>query len=161
MEQHRTAFISAMARVASGVSVVTSDGPAGRAGLTVSAMCSLSADPPAVLVCINRASHAGRIIRINGVFCVNVLASHQTEIARRFAGPTVQGDKFLDVGWDRFITGAPALREAVAIFDCNLTRGADFGSHDILIGVVAESEERSGSPLIYAARTYCVPAALP
>jgi flavin reductase (DIM6/NTAB) family NADH-FMN oxidoreductase RutF len=53
------------------------------------------------------------------------------------------------------------LREAVAIFDCNLTRGADFGSHDILIGVVAESEERNGAPLIYAARAYCVPAALP
>ena len=91
---------------------------------------------------------------------MNVLASHQTEIARRFAGPTVQGDKFLDVGWDRFITGAPALREAVAIFDCNLTRGADFGSHDILIGGRG-GRERSGSPLIYAARTYCVPAALP
>jgi flavin reductase len=161
MEQHRAAFISAMARVASGVTVVTSDGPAGRAGLTVSAMCSLSADPPAVLVCINRASRAGRIIRINGVFCVNVLASHQAEIARRFAGPAVQGDKFLEIGWDRYITGAPALREAVAIFDCNLTRGADFGSHDILIGVVAESEERNGSPLIYAARTYCAAATLP
>jgi flavin reductase len=161
MEQHRTAFISAMARVASGVSVVTSDGPAGRTGLTVSAMCSLSADPPAVLVCINRASRAGRIIRINGVFCVNVLACHQVDIARRFGCPAGQDDKFGAIAWDRFSTGAPALREAVAIFDCNLTRGADFGSHDILIGVVAESEERDGSPLLYAARSYWVPVALP
>jgi flavin reductase len=150
-----------MARVASGVSVVTTDGPAGRAGLTVSAMCSLSADPPAVLVCINRASHAGRIIRINGVFCVNVLASHQVDVARRFAGPAVAGDKFFEIAWDRFITGAPVLREAVAIFDCNLTRGADFGSHDILIGVVAETEERSGAPLLYVGRAYCAPVTLP
>ena len=95
-----------MARVASGVSVVTTDGPAGRAGLTISAMCSLSADPPAVLVCINRASHAGRIIRINGVFCVNVLASHQADIARRFAGQVgARGDKFFEIEWDRLGTG--------------------------------------------------------
>ena len=128
-----------MARVASGVSVVTTDGPAGRAGLTVSAMCSLSADPPAVLVCINRASRAGRIIRINGVFCRNVLASQQVDIARRFAGqPGGEHDKFLKLEWDRFGTGAPVLRNAVAVFDCNLTRGTDYGSHDILIGVVAE-----------------------
>jgi flavin reductase len=147
-----------MARVASGVSVVTTDGPAGRAGLTVSAMCSLSANPPAVLVCINRASHAGRIIRINGVFCVNVLASHQSDIARRFAGQVgARGDKFFEIEWDRLGTGSPVLREAVAIFDCNLTRGTDYGSHDVLIGVVAETEERDGVPLLYAGRTYCAP----
>ena len=136
-----------MSRVASGVSVVTTDGPAGRAGLTVSAMCSLSADPPAVLVCINRASRAGRIIRINGVFCLNVLASQQVDIARRFAGqPGGEHDKFLKLEWDRFGTGAPVLRNAVAVFDCNLTRGTDYGSHDILIGVVAETDERDGVP---------------
>ena len=143
-----------MARVASCVSVVTTDGPAGRAGLTVSAMCSLSADPPSLLVCINRASRAGRIIRINGVFCVNVLASHQAAIARRFAA---RGDRFLELDWGRFGTGAPVLREAIAVFDCNLTRGADYGTHDILIGVVAETEEREGLPLLYVGRTYCVP----
>jgi flavin reductase (DIM6/NTAB) family NADH-FMN oxidoreductase RutF len=150
-----------MARVASGVSVVTTDGPAGRAGLTVSAMCSLSADPPAVLVCINRASRAGRIIRINGVFCLNVLASHQVDIARRFAGqPGGEHDKFLKLEWDRFGTGAPVLRNAVAVFDCNLTRGTDYGSHDILIGVVAETDERDGVPLLYVGRNYCAPAPL-
>jgi len=150
-----------MARVASGVSVVTTDGPAGRAGLTVSAMCSLSADPPAVLVCINRASRTGRIIRINGVFCLNVLASHQVDIARRFAGqPGGEHDKFLELEWDRFGTGAPVLRNAVAVFDCNLTRGTDYGSHDILIGVVAETDERDGVPLLYVGRNYCAPAPL-
>ena len=150
-----------MARVASGVSVVTTDGPAGRAGLTVSAMCSLSADPPAVLVCINRASRAGRIIRINGVFCLNVLASQQVDIARRFAGqPGGEQDKFLKLEWDRFGTGAPVLRNAVAVFDCNLTRGTDYGSHDILIGVVAETDERDGVPLLYVGRNYCAPAPL-
>jgi flavin reductase (DIM6/NTAB) family NADH-FMN oxidoreductase RutF len=49
------------------------------------------------------------------------------------------------------------LREAVAIFDCNLTRGTDYGSHDVLIGVVAETGERDGVPLLYAGRTYCAP----
>jgi flavin reductase len=150
-----------MSRVASGVSVVTTDGPAGRAGLTVSAMCSLSADPPAVLVCINRASRAGRIIRINGVFCLNVLASQQVDIARRFAGQAGgELDKFLALEWDRFGTGAPVLRNAVAVFDCNLTRGTDYGSHDILIGVVAETDERDGMPLLYVGRNYCAPAPL-
>jgi flavin reductase len=124
-------------------------------------MCSLSADPPAVLVCINRASRAGRIIRINGVFCLNVLASHQVDIARRFAGQAGSAyDRFLELEWDRFGTGAPVLRNAVAVFDCNLTRGTDYGSHDILIGVVAETDERDGAPLLYVGRTYCAPAPL-
>jgi flavin reductase len=162
VEEHRASFIAAMARVASGVTVVTTDGPLGLGGLTVSAMCSLSADPPALLVCINRASYAGRIIRTNGVFCVNILSASQADVARQFsrqAGRTL-AERFVGVAWDRLITGAPALKDAIAVFDCNLTRGADFGSHDILIGVVAETQERSGAPLLYLGRTYCIPVPL-
>src|SRR5436190_4986272 len=55
-EERRAEFVDAMSRAATGVTVVTSDGIAGRFGQTVSAMCSVSADPPTLLVCINRKS---------------------------------------------------------------------------------------------------------
>lgn len=156
MDQTRTDFISAMRQVASGVSVVTTDGPAGRAGLTVSAMCSLSADPPALLICINRQSRAMDILRRNGVFCVNVLALEQMEVARVFAGQSSApcGDKFACAHWEELATGAPAALDALAVFDCRIAQGMPYGSHDILIGAVAEARMREGLPLVYANRAY-------
>lgn len=156
MEKTRTDFISAMRQLASGVSVVTTDGPAGRAGLTVSAMCSLSADPPALLICINRQSRAMETLRRNGVFCVNVLAIEQMDVARIFAGQdrAPGGDKFACARWDQLVTGAPAAADALAVFDCRIAQGMPYGSHDILIGAVAEARMREGQPLVYANRAY-------
>ncbi|HTN96178.1 MAG TPA: flavin reductase [Nordella sp.] len=156
MDQIRADFISAMRQVASGVSVVTTDGPAGRAGLTVSAMCSLSADPPALLICINRQSRAMDILRRNGVFCVNVLAIEQMEVARIFAGQSraPSGDKFASARWEELVTGAPAAQDALAVFDCRIAQGMPYGSHDILVGAVAEARMREGLPLVYANRAY-------
>ncbi len=156
MDKTRTDFISAMRQLASGVSVVTTDGPAGRAGLTVSAMCSLSADPPALLICINRQSRAMATLRRNGVFCVNVLAIEQMDVARIFAGQagTPDGDKFASARWEQLVTGAPAAQDALAVFDCRIAQGMPYGSHDILIGAVAEARMREGQPLVYANRAY-------
>jgi flavin reductase (DIM6/NTAB) family NADH-FMN oxidoreductase RutF len=156
MEQSRNSFLAAMRQVASGVTVVTTDGPAGLAGLTVSAMCSLSADPPSLLVCINRRSRAIEILRRNGVFCVNALSTEQVDVARIFAGQgSEQGaSRFASVPWRRLTTAAPAFKEALAVFDCHIAHGMAFGSHDILIGVVAESHVRQGLPLVYSNRGY-------
>ena len=66
-------FREAMRRMASGVSVITTDGPAGRFGVTVSSLCSLSLEPPSVLACVHHLSPALRAVIENGVFCANVL----------------------------------------------------------------------------------------
>jgi flavin reductase len=156
MEQSRNNFLSAMRQVASGVTVVTTDGISGLAGLTVSAMCSLSADPPSLLICINRQSRAMEILRRNGVFCVNVLAVEQVEVARVFSRSSCEPgtDRFASVPWHRRATRAPVLDDALAVFDCRIAQGMPFGSHDILIGVVADSHVRTGLPLVYANRSY-------
>src|SRR3712207_6246025 len=99
----RENFLDGMSRAACTVSVVTTDGAAGRAGVTVSAMASVSADSvtPSLLVCVNYQSAAARMILENGVFCVNVLRAEQAVISDRFAGrvKTSSGDKFEGVRW--------------------------------------------------------------
>src|SRR6056297_3656043 len=86
MSTHRQNFIDAMRQVASTVTVVTTDGPAGQAGATVSAFSSLSADPPSVLVCLKDDSRIAKAVRENGVFCVNVLPEDAVKTAQSFAG---------------------------------------------------------------------------
>ena len=78
----RTAFLEGMSRAASAVSVVTTDGPAGRAGVTVSAMTSVSADgeAPTMLTCLNATSSVLALVLKNGCFCINLLQSEQTVI---------------------------------------------------------------------------------
>ena len=83
---HRQHFIDAMRQVASTVTVVTTDGPAGQAGATVSAFSSLSADPPSVLVCLKADTRIAETVAGNGTFCVNILSEDHVEIAQRFAG---------------------------------------------------------------------------
>ena len=79
-------FVAAMGAVATGVTVVATDGPGGRAAQTVSAMCSVSADPALVLVCLHGRSPVNDAISENGVFCVNVLATQHDHVADTFAG---------------------------------------------------------------------------
>ncbi|MCY4291179.1 MAG: flavin reductase family protein, partial [Roseovarius sp.] len=86
MNKVRDAFISAMRRVAATVTVVTTDGPAGRMGATVSAFTSLSADPPSVLVCLKANSRIARSVTDNGSFCVNILPEDGEDMAKQFAG---------------------------------------------------------------------------
>jgi flavin reductase (DIM6/NTAB) family NADH-FMN oxidoreductase RutF len=149
-------FRDAMRRMATGVSVVTTDGPAGRCGVTVSSMCSLSLEPPSVLACVHQASPAHRAIVANGVFCANVLAADQTRVSDSFAGRLLElkDDKFACAEWDALATGSPVLRGAFLAFDCRLTREVEFGSHRILMGTVVDLVARDGQPLIYADRGY-------
>ena len=85
----RESFIAAMRNAATGVNVVTTDGAAGRFGITVSAFASVSAEPLTVLVCINRDSPARDAILANGRFCVNVLSAGQTDVANKTTPNTV------------------------------------------------------------------------
>ncbi|HEX2114352.1 MAG TPA: flavin reductase family protein [Alphaproteobacteria bacterium] len=149
-------FREAMRRMASGVSVITTDGPAGRFGVTVSSMCSLSLEPPSVLACVHYLSPALRAIVDNGVFCANVLCAEQTRVSESFAGRLLElkDDKFACAEWDRLATGSPVLRDALIAFDCRLSREVEFGSHRILMGTVVELAARDGKPLIYADRSY-------
>jgi flavin reductase len=94
----RAQFIDGMSRAATSVSVVTTDGPAGRFGVTVSAMSSISADGehPTALICVHHQSRSAAAIIENGTFCINVLRDDQSSIANCFADRIrrADGDKF-------------------------------------------------------------------
>ena len=155
----KEAYLEAMSRAAHSVTVMTTDGPAGRAGVTVSAMCSVSLDGPAptLLICIHEGSPVQKAIAENGVYCANLLCDDQTGISESFAGRTAaKGDqKFACAEWQTRATGAPVLINALASFDCRMVHHHSVGTHQIFIGQVASVESTtSGRPLVYHNRQY-------
>ena len=158
---NRGNFVLAMRAAVTGVNLVTTDGPGGRFGLTVSAMCSVSADPPMLLVCINRKSPIAPAIEFNRVFCINALATGQGRLARIFAGAAEHGTAYdFDAGtWERGATDAPRLTRATASFDCHVENAYRAGSHSIFIGRVAAAVSRKATPLLYNNQRYGIPLA--
>jgi flavin reductase (DIM6/NTAB) family NADH-FMN oxidoreductase RutF len=148
------AFRAAMRELAAGVTIVTSGEGVNRRGLTATAVCSLSADPPTLLACINRDAECHRAILDHGMFCVNVLGAGGEGLAARFAGRDgVRGvDRFLRGSWSALATGAPVLEDAVASFDCSLREVLDGGTHSIVIGQVEALAVGASQPaLVYRA----------
>jgi flavin reductase (DIM6/NTAB) family NADH-FMN oxidoreductase RutF len=146
----RDAFIAAMRRVASSISVVTTDGPAGRHGATVSAFCSVSADPPAVLVCLNAASRIARAVAANGRFAVNVLPEGGPALAERFAGRDDHrlADRFSGVDCHGR-PGTPPALDGATVFECRAARTVAEGSHMVVIGHVDAVRPGAPRPLMW------------
>ena len=148
-----------MSHAAATVNVVTTDGAAGRAGVTVSAMTSVSADTerPTLLVCVHRDSATAPAILENGVYCVNVLRDDQTWLSDTFAG-RFRGqlaDKFDCTDWVPMPSGAPRVVDPLVAFDCRLVSSDLVGTHHVLFGEVSDIFiAEHGSPLIYARRAY-------
>jgi len=158
-EDLKRKFFEGMSFAASTVNVVTTNGPHGRAGVTVSAMSSVSAEGPhpIVLVCINEKSGAADQILGNGVFCVNVLHSHQSFISDVFAGrhKDLINDKFDCTSWVVGDTGSPRVADVLVAFDCRIESTKKVGSHHVIFGQVENVHiADKGSPLIYAKRSY-------
>ncbi len=152
----REEFLAGMRQAASGVAIVTTQEKGERAGVTVSALCSLSADPPSLLVCINHASRAMHAILESGCFCANLLSDEQWALSNVFAGRTeAKGEeRFAAAEWLAMATGSPALVGALASFDCTLVRELAWDSHRVLIGAVCDVELGRGRPLVYCERRY-------
>ena len=152
----REQFIDAMSRTVAGVTIVTTEGAAGRFGQTVSAMSSVSADPPMLLVCINRKSPIHGAIVQHRVFAVNVLRADQRRLSENFSGRPRKGVPydFASARWTTGETGSPLLTGAVARFDCALEAGHDAGTHTIFVGRVLAASGSAGAPLVYARRGY-------
>ncbi|MDQ0511653.1 flavin reductase family protein [Ancylobacter amanitiformis] len=149
-------FREAMGRTASGVTVVTTDGEAGRAGVTVSSLCSLSMEPPSVLFCLNKGSRTLPTLIANGVFAANILAHGQHRVADSFAGliPELADDRFAVAEWERLHTGAPVLMGALCRFDCRIAGMFEFGTHHIIAGEVLALASDAAKPLVYSNRAY-------
>ena len=137
------ALRSCLARFATGVTVVTADGPEGRSGLTVNSFTAVSLEPPLVLVSILKTAHRHDLF-LGRPFTVNVLGAEQQALARHFAGrPSVDA-----VLWDE-TAGTPRLAGALAVIDCAPWATYDGGDHTIVVGRVTAFGYREGDALGY------------
>lgn len=153
----RTLFRNAMCRLGAAVSVVTSDGPAGLCGTTVTAVSSVTDTPATLLVCVNRSAWANRTIKENGNLCVNVLAQDDIATANLFAGMTSvpMEQRFAGLEKRRLATGAPVLPGVLAAFDCIVQEVVEAGTHSIFLARVEDIEiGPDASALIYFQRRY-------
>ncbi|WP_334177020.1 flavin reductase family protein [Pseudoxanthobacter sp.] len=150
------AFAAGMRRLAGGVALITTQDATGRHGLVATAVTALSAAPPSLLVCVNRAASAHTALAGAGVFCVNVLATAQEGLAAGFADPARRGERFATGTWLHGMTGAPVLAEALVTFECRVERVVEHGSHSVFMAAIAAIRHGSdaGEPLIYFNRGF-------
>ncbi|MDR6351005.1 NADH-dependent FMN reductase RutF [Pantoea sp. SORGH_AS_0659] len=128
----RDAFRNAMACLGAAVNIITTEGPAGRAGFTASAVCSVTDTPPTLLVCLNRSASVWPIFRDNGYLCVNTLAAGHEDLSTLFGGKTPMAERFAAADWHTLASGSPLLDGALVSFDCKVAQVVSVGTHDIL-----------------------------
>ena len=122
-------------------------------GLTVSSFTSLSLDPPLVLVCIDLRSSFLKGLTENELFAINVLNEDQKHLSIHFSRPREE-ERFQRVAWHKGEGGVPLLSDAVATFQCELSRAVDAGDHRVLIGEVRRLEYRKLAPLVWYGGSY-------
>jgi flavin reductase (NADH)/cob(II)yrinic acid a,c-diamide reductase len=146
-------FKQAMRQCAGAVALVSVGAEHGRrAGLTVTSACSLSDDPPSLIVCVNRNASAHARIREERAFAINFLHEDHAMLALTFSGQKgVSGDDRFSFGkWTRGATGAPVLEDAVAAFDCELAQELETKTHSIFVGEVrGVAHAAQATPLVY------------
>lgn len=154
-----TTFKGIMARFASGVTIVTVQYEGQRHGLTASSFCSLSLDPPLVLVCVGKHAYSHDLIASSKAFAVNILSEAQQEWGVRFANPRIT-NRFAGIAHRKASTGSPILSDCLAWVDCTLHQAYDAGDHTIFIGrvvagdMLAEEQLIEMSPLLYYNRNW-------
>jgi flavin reductase (DIM6/NTAB) family NADH-FMN oxidoreductase RutF len=149
-------YVGAISQHVSSVCVITTEHDGQRYGLTATAVSSVTADPPRLLVCVNKSGVTHDRILAAGQFCVNVLAEDQDRVAMVFAGMGGKDvDRFATGDWTRLVTGAPALMGASAVFDCRLGETVNQSTHSIFFGeVVAVESRKAVDTLLYGARRF-------
>ena len=146
-----------MSRFCGAVTIVTTDGAAGRRGVTVSAAVSISDNPPTVAICLNRNRDENRWFEENGCFAVNVLVAGQIDLARAFAGEGhLDMSARFDLGkWHELATGAPVLTGARTALDCLVRDVKLVHTHYVVMGeVIAAGDPAKGRALTYLDRGY-------
>ncbi|GAB2743985.1 flavin reductase family protein [Kitasatospora kifunensis] len=146
-------FTTALAVVPSPVAVATTVDATGRRwGFTGSSFTSLSADPPLVLICLDRAASTHTAFTTCGHFMINILAEGQEAVARRFATSGI--DRFSGDDMSVCEAGLPGLSDAAVRLVCSLHAVLEGGDHSILVGRVERTAVTGAAPLVYCGRTF-------
>ena len=142
------AFRAVLGRFASGVTVVTARDERGEDhGMTVSAFCSLSLEPPLVLFCLDEKASMHPLLDAGMAVTINILAAGQEALSRRFSGK--DSNRFDGIGYTRGQRGAPMLDDVLAALECVVTERRDGGDHTIFIAQVEHCALHAGAPLLY------------
>jgi flavin reductase len=154
-------FKAGMRALAGAVNIITSANAGHRYGMTATAVCSATADPPTVLVCINKLATTYGAVAKSGVFCVNVLRAEDWELSTTFSGAQTGEARFKSRDWTRLATGSPVLIDALVSFDCRVVKQMTHGSHTVFLGQVEQVLlGKKGKPLLYSEGQYAKLASL-
>lgn len=138
---------SVMAHFASGVTIITTRHAGIDYGLTASAVCALSLDPPMLLICVNKTSNTQKAIAQSQVFAVNILRENQSEVARQFAGSNPQKFDEMRVSYGEL--GVPLLDDMLATIECRVVEIVSGGTHSVFLAEVEVAQATEGMPLTY------------
>jgi flavin reductase (DIM6/NTAB) family NADH-FMN oxidoreductase RutF len=146
-----SAFKGAMRRLAATVTIVTGGPPGNHGGFAATAVCSVSADPPALLVCVNRSASLHASLTMGSLFCVNLLQGAHTELSQVFGGKVVPEERFKFGDWDHDADNIPYLLDAQANVFCAVDALMPYGTHTIVVGKVRHVRLHGEiAPLIYS-----------
>ena len=149
-------FTGALRNVASTVAIIsTADASGEWYGMTATAVTSVSAEPPQLLICTNRLTTCCGKITESRRFAVNYLAPHHNGLSRRFADPrATPRQRFAGGPWRAGAFGVPILSGALAAFSCRVVEWHDYGTHRVFIGAVGSVEAAHADPLLYVDGTF-------
>ncbi len=148
MSVDQSAFRAVLGRFATGVTVVTAIDKRGRdVGMTVSALASVSLDPPLVLICIDHSASIYNTLSKATHFIVNILSESQEALARRFAERG--SNRFAGIGYEKGQNGAAVLLETLGYIECEVAALHEAGDHDVIVGEVEVAVSNEGKPLLY------------
>lgn len=149
-------FREAMAHLSSAVSIVTSNGKAGKVGLTVSSVASVTDNPATLLFCINQNSHVHDIIKQNGKVCINVLNHSQEELAKHFAAMlnSTMEERFEWDIWNNGFDGQPILKNAISALQGNIVDTHSVGTHTIFVVELSSIDVKPNHSLVYFGRQF-------
>lgn len=156
MAEFSQQFRDAMAHLAAAVHIVTSNGEAGKVGITVSSVTSVTDSPPSVLFCVNQNSELHDVVKQNGKVCINVLSHEQADLAKHFAGMSgsTMEERFSWDQWNEGQHGVPLLRDAVSCLQGEIVESYPVGSHSIFIVRLSDISHSPKHGLIYFSRQF-------
>jgi flavin reductase (DIM6/NTAB) family NADH-FMN oxidoreductase RutF len=148
-------FRTVLSHLAAGVVIVTTRDPEGEPhGMTATAVCSVSLEPPLVMVCLDHDAATHTAVAQSGVFALNLLSASGEALAHHFATQSLE--KFAELSFASSETGAPVLEGSLAFCDCSVVRSVPAGDHTIFIGRVIAADvgedlgkDHSMGPLLY------------
>lgn len=140
-------FRSLLGRFASGVTILTTRAGGKDHGMTVSAFCSASLEPPLVLACVDRSADMYAILSQASHFGISILSGGQEALSRRFA--ELPAGRFDGIGFTRGETGVVLLDDAIAHLECRRLERYDAGDHGVFLGEVERGAAFDARPLLY------------